>query len=569
MRGPRISILRWVAMAAPLVPIPALLSLIHAQTAARSTFPVFTDITKRTNINFLHQSSPTSQKYLPETMSGGVALLDYDGDGLLDIFFVNGAALHDPMQPGRQPDKSSPRFWNRMYRNNGDGTFTDVTEKTGLRGHGFGMGVAVADYDNDGRTDIYVTSVNGGALYHNNGDGTFAEVTAAAGVSGAGWQAGALFLDYDNDGLPDLMVTRYLDWDFSMDTYCGLRQPGGRMYCHPDQFLPVSHLLFHNEGHGRFKDVSAASGIAGFKGKGLGIAMEDFDRDGWPDILVANDSSPQQLFHNRQDGTFEDVGLATGIAYDSDGHTFAGMGADFADYDNDGWPDIFVNALGTQRYALFRNVKGVFDYVSDSTGIGAASMLHSGWGAKFTDFDNDGWKDLFVAQGHVMDNVELTQPNLRYREAPLLLRNQAGKFTDVTASAGPALRNEMAARGVAFGDLNNDGWIDMVINVNNGPPVILENKGVPGNHWLTVATTGTTSNRDGTGTRIRIVTDSGPEQYAMVTAGSSYLSSSDKRVHFGLGRNREVKLLELRWPDGKIQRLGHVSADRILQVREP
>jgi hypothetical protein len=297
--------------------------------------------------------------------------------------------------------------------------------------------------------------------------------------------------------------------------------------------------------------------------------MEDFDHDGWPDVLIANDSMPQQLFRNKGNGTFEEAGVATGMAYDSDGHTFAGMGADFADYDNDGWPDIFVNALGTQRYALFRNIKGVFDYVSDSTGVGSATMLHSGWGARFIDFDNDGWKDLFVAQGHVMDNIELTQPNLHYREAPLLLRNQAGKFADVTAAAGPALRNETSSRGAAFGDLNNDGWVDVAINVNNGPAVVLENRGVSGNHWLTIDTTGTRSNRDGIGTRIRVVTESAREQHAMVTAGSSYLSSSDRRAHFGLGPYREAKLVELRWPGGQIQRLEHVSADRILHVREP
>jgi hypothetical protein len=552
--------------------------LIHGQIAGAGA-GLFADISKSTGIHFLHQSSATSHKYLIETMSGGVAMLDYDGDGLLDLFFVNGAALRDPMPAHGRPDKSDPRFWNRMYRNNGNGTFTDVTEKTGLKGSGFGMGVAAADYDNDGHTDLYVTSLGGGTLYHNNGDGTFTDTTLAAGVGGSGWPTGALFFDFDKDGLLDLVVARYLEWDFSMDIFCGLRQPGGRMYCHPDQFQPASNLLFHNEGHGRFKDVSAKSGIARFQGKGLGVAMEDFDRDGWPDLLIANDSMPQQLFRNNGGGTFEEAGAGAGIAYDADGHTFAGMGADFSDYDNDGWPDIFVNALGTQRYALFRNVKGNFDYVSDSTGVGAATMLHSGWGTKFIDFDNDGWKDLFVAQGHVMDNIELTQPNLRYRESPLLLRNRAGKFVDVTAAGGPALRGAMAARGVAFGDLNNDGWIDMAINVNNGPAVILENRAVSGNRWLTIETIGTASNRDGIGTRIRVVTESGTgsasrgprlvAQYGMVSAGSSYLSSNDRRVHFGMGSNREAKLVELNWPSGRTQRLEHVSTNRTIQVREP
>jgi hypothetical protein len=564
MNWPRIPPYVWICLA----PFASVWLAIHGQTA-RPAIPVFADTTKHSGVSFTHQSSPTSHKYLVEAMSGGVAMLDYDGDGWFDILFVNGAALKDPMAPGELPEKDAPRFWNRMYRNNGDGTFTDVTEKTGLKGDGFSMGVAAGDYDNDGHTDLYVTGVNRNTLYHNNGDGTFTDVTEAAGVRGSGWSTGAMFIDYDKDGLPDLVVARYLQWDFAMDIFCGFRKPGGRMYCHPDQFQPVSSQLFHNEGHGRFKDVSEAAGFAQHKGKGLGVAMEDFDHDGWPDVLIANDSMPQQLFRNKGNGTFEEVGVAAGMAYDSDGHTFAGMGADFADYDNDGWPDIFVNALGTQRYALFRNIKGVFDYVSDSTGVGSATILHSGWGAKFIDFDNDGWKDLFVAQGHVMDNIELTQPNLHYREAPLLLRNQAGKFVDVTTAAGAALRNATSSRGVAFGDLNNDGWIDMAINVNNGPAIVLENRGVPGNHWLTIDTTGTVSNRDGIGTRIRVVTESGKEQHAMVTAGSSYLSSSDKRAHFGLGPHREAKLVELRWPGGQIQRLEHVSADRILHVREP
>jgi enediyne biosynthesis protein E4 len=559
----RLSQYGWVFLAA----LAPLTLLVYGQSVR--TAPLFNDVSKRSGVTFIHQSSATSHKYLIESMSGGAAMLDYDGDGWLDLFFVNGAALSDPMKPGEQSDKSSPRYWNRLYRNNGDGSFTDMTEKAGLKGYGFGMGVAAADYDNDGRTDLYVTNLNGNILYHNNGDGTFTDVTEAAGIRGGGWSAGAIFVDYDKDGLLDLAVSRYLEWDFSMDIYCGLRRPGGRMYCHPDQFHPVSHLLFHNEGHGRFKDVSGASGIAAHKGKGLGVAIEDFDRDGWPDLLVANDSMPQQLFHNKGNGTFEEVGMETGMAYDSDGNTFAGMGAEFADYDNDGWPDIFVNALGTQRYALFRNLKGVFDYVSDSTGVGAASMLHSGWGTKFVDFYNDGWKDLFVAQGHVMDNVELTQPNLRYREAPLLLRNRKGKFTDVTAETGAALRSEMSARGVAFGDLNNDGSIDMAINVNNGPAVIIENRGGSGNHWLTIDTIGTISNRDGIGTAVRVETESGPVLYAMASAGSSYLSSNDKRAHFGLGVSREAKLVELRWPSGRVQRLEHVAADRILHVREP
>jgi hypothetical protein len=539
-------------------------------TAAQSTPPpLFIDVTKRSQVPFVNQSSPTSHKYLIESMTGGAAVFDYDGDGLLDIFLVNGAALQDPMPAGALPDKSAPRFWNRLYRNNGNGTFTDVTEKAGVRGSGYGMGVAAADYDNDGHTDLYVTNLNGSILYHNNGDGTFTDVTIQTGVGGSGWSTGALFIDYDRDGLLDLVVSRYVKWDFSMDVWCGERKPGLRAYCHPDQFQPTTYLVFHNEGKNGFKDVSSQTQIARYPGKGLGIAMNDFDRDGWPDVFVANDSVPQQLFRNRGDGTFEDVALERGAAYDSDGRSFSGMGTDFADYDNDGWPDLFANALATQRYSLFHNRKGTFDYVSDSVGVGRASILHSGWGSKFLDYDNDGWKDLFVGQGHVMDNIQLTLPQVRYLEPPLLMRNVKGRFVDVSATAGPVFRKPLAARGVAFGDLNNDGWVDIVINCNNGPAVILENQRVGGNHWLLIDTIGTHSNRDGIGAQLRLVEESGAEQYAVVTTGSSYLSSNDKRVSFGLGRGKQAKLLEITWPSGKTQKLENVAADQILKVREP
>ena len=531
--------------------------------------PLFTDVTAGSGIHFRNQASPTAQKYLPEAMVGGVAMLDYNGDGLLDIFFVNGAAIADPMPADRTPDKFEERYWNRLYRNNGDGTFTDVTAEAGVRGNAFGMGVAVGDFDNDGRPDLYVTNLGRNNLYHNNGDGTFTDIAAQAGVTASGWSSGAAFVDYDRDGRLDLVVARYVQWDFGMDRWCGERKPGYRAYCHPDQFQPVTHLLFHNEGNGKFRDVSRESGFAQAPGKGLGVAINDFDRDGWPDIFVANDSFPQQLFHNLGNGKFEEVALVLGLAYDEDGRTFAGMGADFADYDNDGWPDIFVNALGSQRYALFHNDRGKFEYVSGPAGIGLASMLHSGWGAKLVDYDNDGWKDLIVGQGHVMDNVELTQPSLHYLEPFLLLRNVAGKFTDITKNSGAALQVSRAARGVAFGDLNNDGLIDLAVNCNNRPAVILRNETPAGNHWLLVNTIGAKSNRDGIGAQLRIVTAGGSRQFAMVSTASSYLSASDKRVHFGLGTDRSAKLLEITWPSGRVQRIDNVAADRILTVREP
>jgi enediyne biosynthesis protein E4 len=530
---------------------------------------LFEDVTARSGIQFKNQSSPTSRKYLPESMTGGVALFDYNRDGLLDIFLVNGAKLTDPMPRGAQPDKHDPAFWNRLYRNNGDGTFTDVTAAAGLRGSAYGMGVAVGDYDNDGYPDLYVTNVGGNTLYHNNGDGTFTDVTAATGTGASGWSAGALFIDYDRDGRLDLFVSRYLTWNFSMDIWCGGTKPESRAYCHPDQFQPITHLLFHNDGDGKFSDVTEKSNIAKYPGKGLGVAMNDFNHDGWPDISVANDSVAQQLFRNRGDGTFEDVALEKGAAFDMDGRSFSGMGTDFADYDNDGWADLFANALAFERYALFHNVKGTFEYVSDSSGVGTATISHSGWGAKFIDYDNDGWKDLFVGQGHVMDNIELTQPSVHYLESPLLLHNARGRFTDVSQIAGAAFHTRRAARGVAFGDLDNDGWIDAVINCDNGAPVVLKNLRAGGNHWLMVNTIGTASNRDGIGANLTLTAVSGLKQYAMVTTGGSYLSASDKKVHFGLGRDKTVKSLRVQWPSGKVQTLENIPADQILTVTEP
>ena len=532
--------------------------------------PVFINAAARSRITFRHQASRTSQKYLPESMSGGVAMLDYDNDGRLDLFFVNGAALRDPMPAGARPDKSDPKFWNRLYRNNGDGTFTDVTEHSGVQGHSYGMGVAAGDYDNDGFQDIYVTNFGSNILYHNNGDGTFTDVTSHAGVAAGGWSVGACFVDYDRDGRLDLIVTRYVDWDFSKNPVCGGNQPRYRGYCHPDLFAPVASILYHNNGDGTFSDVSEKSGIGRSPGKALGVAINDYNLDGWPDIVVANDSFPQQLFRNNRDGTFTETALPLELAYDEDGKTFAGMGVDFADYDNDGWPDIFVNALANQRYALYRNMQGrSFDYVSGPSGVAGITQMHSGWGARFFDYDNDGWKDLFIAQGHVMDNIELTQPSERYREPPLLMHNTGGRFVDVSRSSGEPFRAPLVARGAAFGDLNNDGFLDLAVNCNDAPPLVLMNQGGNGNHWLIVNTTGTKSNRDGIGARLKLTGESGKAQYGFVSAAGSYLSASDKRVHFGLGTDRSARLLEITWPSGTVQRIENVKADQVLAVREP
>lgn len=532
-----------------------------------STPATFVDATAASKIGFVFQASKTPSKYLIEAMGGGVAMIDADGDGRLDLFFVNGAALQPGMTAKDRADKSDARFWNRLYRNLGDGTFLDITEKARLRGSGYGQGVAVGDCDNDGRADLFVSALGGNALYRNQGEAVFEDITAKAGVAGGGWSTSAGFIDFDRDGNLDLFVVRYLDWDFGKNKRCGGIGTAQQAYCHPNEFAPTTYLLYRNLGGCRFEDVSAKAGFAKAPGKGLGLAFQDVDRDGWPDIFVANDSFPQQLFRNKQDGTFEEIALAMGAAYDEDGKVFAGMGVDWADYDNDGLADVFVNALANQGYGLFRNRKGLFEDVSAGSGLARISKMHSGWGAHFLDFDNDGWKDLFVAQGHVMDNIEMTQPGTRYREAPLLLRNQAGRFTDVTATTGRPFLTAMAGRGAAFGDLNNDGALDVVVSANDGAPRIFSNRAT-GNNWVSINTVGTKSNRDGMGATVRIVTASGREQFGFVSTAGSYLSAHDKRVHFGLGSEREVKLMEIRWPSGIVQTWKNVAANQMFVAKE-
>ncbi len=522
---------------------------------------------RRPASTFTIAPSHTSQKYLPETMSGGVALLDYDGDGFLDIYFVNGAKLQDPMPPGAAPDKSDPAFWNRLYRNKGDGTFEDVTEAAGVAGRGYGQGAAAGDYDNDGRPDLYVTAYGANTLYRNRGDGTFEDVTEAAGVKGGGWSASAAFLDYDADGDLDLFVSRYLDWTFETNRWCGDEARKERAYCHPRYFKPVPHLLYRNDGAGRFTDVSVDRGIAAAPGKGLGVAVADFDDDGRIDVFVANDKVPQQLFLNGESG-FEESALVLGAAYDADGETYSGMGVAAGDFNNDGLPDIFVNALALQRYALYRNGDGLFEYVSPKSGVGAISERHSGWGAGFLDYDNDGLLDLFVAQGHVMDNIETTQPGVLYRERFLLLRNTGAKFEDVSSQAGAAFTQQHAARGAAFGDLDNDGDIDIVVNNNNEAASVLLNQ-THGANWLTVAPIGAESNRDGVGARLTVTLGDGRRLFAAVSPAGSYMSSSDPRVHFGLGAAASIKSLEIVWPSGRTQTLHDIEPNRILEVREP
>jgi len=540
----------------------AAMGIFAAIAAAAATGGAVFELRLPAGIDFTLQNSPTSKKYLIETMPGGVALLDYNNDGLLDIFLVNGGHVMDPMKTPENFDRHDPRYWNRLYRQNKDGGFTDVTQQAGLADAGdgnYGMGVAVGDYDNDGYPDLFVTSYGKNILYHNNGDGTFTDVTAKAGVAGGGWSVSAGFFDYDNDGKLDLFVTRYMEWDTKHNKDCG---GNFHTYCPPEEFPATTNILYHNNGDGTFTDVSQQSGIAAKKGRGLGVAFADYDGDGFTDIFVANDGMQQYLFHNNGNGTFTEVGLEAGAALSEDGRRLSGMGVVFQNYDNDGRPDVIVTELPREIYGVYHNDGGgSFSYRSLEAGLGTLSSGSSGWGVGLEDFDNDGWKDLFVAQGHVLDNVEHIDPSLHYLELPLLAINHNGRFERVDSGATTA-----AGRGAAFGDLNNDGWQDVVMTSLGGHPQVLMNTGGKSGakaHWLAITLRGTRSNRDGFGARVQV---NGQTRFA--TSAGSYLSASDKRLHFGLGSADKAKV-EIAWPSGIHQTLNDVPADQFLEVREP
>ena len=563
--------------------------------APQAQSPVtFTDITAQSGINFKRAPSFTSVKYLLEALGGGVAMFDYDNDGRMDLFFTNGAALKDPMPKTEMPDKRDPQFWNRLYRQKADGTFAEVTESAGLQGHGFSMGVAAADYDNDGRTDLFVTGYGGNYLYRNNGDGTFSDVTKKLGVGGSGWSTSAAWIDFDRDGRLDLFVGRYVEWDFDAGSvYCGDPRPGYRAYCHPDNFKGATNLLYHQRADGSFADVSAKSGIAEPGGKALGVALSDFDNDGFMDIFVANDSVRQSLYHNQGNGTFADVAVSAGAGYDENGKTYAGMGVDAGDYDNDGHLDIFITTLSNETYPLYHNDRDLsFTYTTNSAGVGQITQLYSGWGARFIDADNDGWRDLFVAQSHVLDTIEKTNSYLKYKQTPLLMRNTGKGFVNVSATAGPAFANSLAGRGAAFGDLNNDGQVDVVIATLDAGPVVLRNdgtsrptakEGVGGtkngapnsagretkNHWLGLSLVGSKSNRSGIGARVTVTDGAGRKQIFDANTSGSYLASNDPRIVVGLGAAGTVRKVEVNWPSGVVQVVTDPRVDRYLVINEP
>jgi enediyne biosynthesis protein E4 len=521
--------------------------------------PIF-DVKPLRGIDFILQNSPTRRKFLIETMPGGVALFDYNNDGLLDIFLVNGGRITEALRVPEDFDRSDPRYWNRLYRQNRDGSFTDVTQAAGLANAGngnYGMGVAVGDYDNDGYPDLYVTNYGKNILYHNNGDGTFTDVTAKATVAAGGWSVSAGFFDYDNDGHLDLFVTRYMDWNADHNKICG---GDWHTYCPPGAFPATTCVLYRNRGDGTFEDVSERAAITAKKERALGVAFADYDGDGFTDIFVANDGMQQFLFHNNGDGTFKECSLESGAGLTADGKGLSGMGTAFQDYDNDGRPDVIVSVLPREVYCLYHNDGGgFFTYKSLESGLGALTSLSAGWGAGLEDFDNDGWKDLFVAQSHVLDNVEQIDASLRYKDVPLLALNHHGVFERVDSG----VTTPWASRGAAFADINNDGWMDVVISNLGGPPALLLNRGGSGNHWLAITLRGTHSNRDGYGARVRV---NGQTRFA--TSAGSYVCANDKRLHFGLGSANRANV-EVLWPSGAKQAVNDVPADQFLELREP
>ena len=530
---------------------------------------LFSDVTKASRLDFIHSGSPTSKKYLLETMGGGVGILDFNNDGLLDLFFTNGALLREGMSAKDIPTKNESKFWNRLYQQKADGSFQDVTERAGLQGSGYDMGVATGDFNNDGFIDLYVTGYNKNYLYQNNGTGTFSDVTQKFGLSGGGWSTSAGWFDYDRDGRLDLFVARYLSWDFANGSLvCGDQRPGAHAYCHPDNFKGATNLLYHQKPNGQFEDVSVQAKIADPNGKALGVAFADFDNDGWVDIFAANDSVRQSFYRNKTDGTFEDLAVMSGAGYDENGRTFAGMGVDAGDYDNDGWPDIVITTLSNETYPLYHNNKDLsFSWATNATAVGQITLLYSGWGTRFIDFDNDGLRDIFVAQGHVLDTIEKSTSYLKYKQAPLLMRNIGKSFVNVSNSAGPPFNNPIAGRGAAFGDLNNDGQIDMVVSVLNESPLLIKNQG-SANGWIGVTLVGSKSNRAGIGARVIVVDGAGRRQIFDVSTSGSYLSANDSRIVAGLGTATEVKSVEVHWPSGRVQTIANPKMKQYLVIRE-
>jgi hypothetical protein len=523
----------------------------------------FTDIRKAAGITFLQDSTQTEEKYYLETMGTGVAWLDYDQDGLMDLYFVQSGAT-DAYKPARP-------LHSALYHNNGDGTFTDVTARAGVGGEGhYGQGVAVGDYDNDGFPDLYVTGYGRAILYHNNGDGTFTDVTAKAGVGDEGnWSTSAGWFDYDKDGWLDLVVTNYLDWSPKNNLWCGERAPGYRAYCNPNNYKGQKTKLYHNNHDGTFTDVSDKSGVGLPESKGMGVVLADFNNDGWPDIAIANDTWSNFFLLNNHDGTFRDVSLISGLAASEDGRYEAGMGIDAADIDGDGLMDVYITHLDMELNRLYHNNGDeTFTDVTYSSGIGNKAMLLSGVSAKFIDYDNDGWPDIVQANGAMVDNVNLYHSMITYKEPLLMFHNLGnGHFDKSSDSLGPDFIRPVAGRGLATADFFNDGSVGIAVNCRGDYPELLRNEGGNANHWLEVLLIGTKSNRDGIGSVLKLTAE-GFVRVDQAKGGTSYMSASDPRIHFGLGKRTKIDSLVITWPSGQVNKLTDVPVDKIIAVKE-
>jgi len=543
-----------------LVLTAALLGGTAGTLAVQQNAPVqFSNIAASAGIQFKHENGATPERYLPETMSGGAVFFDYDNDGWLDMFLVNGGSFKD--------SGKAARAQHRLYRNTGAGMYQDVTASSGVAVFGYGMGGCSADYDNDGSADLYVTGVGGNKLYHNTGKNGFTDVTLQAGVAAGMWSSSCAFADIDNDGDVDLFVTRYVDFTPENNQYCSFDRLIA--YCHPNVYNPLHNILYRNNGDGTFTDITTESGIGKVAGNGLGVVFGDYDNDGWPDIYVANDSSPSFLFHNKGGGIFEEVGLRAGVAVGTNGKPLAGMGTDMGDIDGDGLLDIFVTNLSEQTHSLYRNLgKGLFDNVTFPSGVGKATLPFVGFGAAFFDYDNDTDLDLVIANGDVIDNIDDLKDQRSYKQLNLLLQNDgSGKFTEVGPVSGPGFALKKASRALAVGDIDNDGDLDLLIANVGDTADLLRNDGGNRQNSLLIRTVGTKSNRDGIGARLKL-TIGKKVLLRYVKAGSSYLAQNDLRVHFGLGNAPRADRLEILWPSGVVDVLLNIAANQIVTVRE-
>ena len=518
---------------------------------------VFTDVTSAAGIHFTHNAGRTGKKYLPETLGAGCAFFDADGDGWPDILLINGKSF----TPGGRKSTA------QLYRNNHNGTFTDITAGSGLDIEMYGMGVAIADYDNDGREDVYITAIDGDHLFHNEGGGKFRDVTKAAGISNASFGTSAAWLDYDRDGKVDLFVADYVQWTPQKDLWCSL-DGSTKSYCTPESYKGTRSRLFHNLGGGRFEEVAEKAGVGDPTSKSLGVTVLDYNGDGWPDLFVANDTQPNKLYRNNRNGTFTEEGMAAGVAYGEDGVARGAMGADAADYDGSGRPHLLVGNFSNQMLGLYHNEgNGLFVDEAPSSAVGRASLLSLSFGVFFFDYDLDGHPDIFAANGHIEDEIGRVQPKVSYRETPLLFHNLGNhKFENVSAQMGADFNRPIVARGAAYADFDHDGDLDLLISTNNGPAYLLRNDGGNRNHWLSIRLNGTKSNRDGIGAVVRVETASG-KQWNMVRSGSSYCSQSELALTFGLGKDAQAAV-EVDWPSGEMQKLGRVAANRFLTVDE-